>query len=414
MRRRNDIPLRTFASSLFIAANFAALIPTRSWALDPPVKPPPEALRLLDKEREPAYRAARLKLRLILDSIAASKRGDEKRVQALKKRIEKIDENGRPEDKLTTVLNETRRLYRIEPSPGAMYDGKPHEWRIEYHALFALATAARRKPGDKRVAARTSSKDGSTVFVDPDVFESLPRIADILVHEAIHFEQFATGGFSTNTVVDHQEVEAYAAQLKYGPEGMLADEASEFRDHVEALASAMTVESDKTFWSTYYYRAYRTRRDRLPIRHRNEIFRLFAGAAGLEKKYRMKRGPEYWRGYLRDKRSWRFLRGTAARLCAAAPGDLKRVWTLNHYAVERPFAASAYAAEMWEYSDCEQDVLAEFIVAPDPVRYEDLMRFARAHRMRHGPWKARLAAAGGEFRARLTAAMSGVFSAGSE
>lgn len=403
------------ASKAFIllcgAAAFAALSPARCWTLDPPIKPPSEALRRLDKEREPAYRAMRLKQRLIQKSLAASKRGDESRVRAIKRQIDKIDKNGWAEDKLTAVLNETRRLYRIEPSPCALYDGKPHEWRTEFSEYLAIGAATIRRSSGKRIEAVTFGDDGRAVFVDPETFESLPRVAHVLIHEAIHFEQF-TMGFSTSAVVDAREVEAYAVQLEYGPAvGVFSEEMSDFRDNAENLSAAMAVESDKALWKrirSSYDRAGSPRRDRLPIRHRNEIIRLLPEAGALEAKDTLRRGPEYWRGYLREKRSWRFLRGTALRLCAAPAGGLKGRWTLKNYAVERRFAASAYAGEIGEYSDCEQDVLADFIVAPEPVRHEDLAGFARAYRMRHGPWKARLAAVGGEFRARLTAAMSNV------
>lgn len=404
-----------FAVSLWVAAAFAALTPALSWALDPPIKPPPEALRRLDKEREPAYRATRLKQRLIQESLAASKRGDEKRVQAIKRQINKIDKNGWAEDKLTAVLNETRRLYRIEPSPGALYDGNPYEWRTEFSGHLAIGAATIRRRSGKRIAAITSGTDGNTVFVDPEVFESLPRVADFLIHEAIHFEQFTTGGFSTNTIVDQKEVEAYAVQLKYGPEGMFAEEMSDFRDNAENLAAAMDVEAAKRFSKrlrlTYSW-IDSPHRERPPIRHRKEILQLLAEWSDSEARNTLKTGSEYWGSFLRNERSWRFLHGTIARLCAAPSGELKESWTLKNYAVDRSFAASAYAGEIREYSDCEQDVLADFIVAPEPVRYEDLMGFARAYRMRHGPWKARLAAVGVECRARLTGAMSSVFLAG--
>lgn len=383
------------AVSLCIATVFAGVIPTRCWGLEPLAKPSPEALRQLDKERARAYRAERLKLRLTLKSIGANRRGDEKRAQAIDRLIDEIDANGRPEDRLTEVLNKTRRLYHIEPSPGALYEGKPYEWRTEYDSISAMGNAivrARYGGAETVNAAQTSVEDGSTAFVDLWAFESLPRLAAILVHEAVHFEQFTTVFLSSTAIVDPREAEAQAVQAEYRPAlGLSKVETAANRSIAENLGAAMDAESLQEFSKILRYEAGSMRR-RPPIRHRNEIIRLINEWADSESKSQRKSRSEYWGRFLRNERTWRFLRATVARLCAAPSGDLKGIRTLKTYEVERPFAAASYSEGMHEYSDCEQDALADFVVAPQPIRYEDLMGFVRAYRMRHGPWKDRLAA----------------------
>lgn len=392
------------AVSLCIATNFAGVIPKRCWGLEPLVKPSPEALRQLDKERAHAFRAERLKLRLTLKSIGANRRGDEKRAQAIERLIDEIDANGRPEDKLTEVLRKTRRLYHIEPSPGALYEGKPYEWRIEYDGISTMGNAiVRAKYGGAETvnAAETSVEDGSTTFVDLWAFESLPRLASTLVHEAVHFEQFTTVFLSSTAIVEPREAEANAIQAEYGPALSLPKvETAANLNIAENLGAAMDAESLQDFSTILRYEA-GSRRKRQPIRYRNEIVRLIKEWGDSESKSLLKSRSEYWGRYLRNERTWRFLRGTMARLCAAPSGDLKGIRTLKTYEVERSFAAASYSAGMHEYSDCEQDALADFVVAPQPVRYEDLAGFVRAYRMRHGSWKDRLAAFKDEFHARL-------------
>ncbi len=354
----------------------------RAWSLEPPIKPSPEAVRRLDNEREPAYRAMRLKLGLISESLAASKRGDIRRVEAIKRRIDRVDRDDWAEKKLTAVLNETRRLYCIEPAP-ALYEGEPYEWQTEFST--ALAPGAASLGHD--VAARTSRLDGRTVFVDAAAFESTPRLADFLIHAAVHFEQFTTGSATTTAVVDPEEVEASAAQAVFGPAlGVSADEMTMVRAEAVILAAAWNVESDKAFskWFANSGREAAHRRERPPIRHQGEIARLIDGWGDAEAK--VKRGPEYWRRRLRDERAWRFLRRTVARLCADPASDLKGIWTLKNYAVERRFAVISFTTQINEYSACEQDVLADFVAAPDPVRYENLVRFVRSYRIRHLPY----------------------------
>lgn len=396
------------AFSLCIATIFAGAIPKRSWGLEPLVKPSPEALRQLDKERAGAYRAERLKLRLLLKSIDANRRGDQKRAQAIERLIGEIDANGRPEDKLTEVLNKTRRLYHIEPSPGALYEGKPYKWRTEYDSISTMGNAivrARYGGAETVNAAETSVKDGSTAFVDLWAFESLPRLASTLVHEAIHFEQFTTVYLSSTAIVDPREAEANAIQAEYGPAVSLPKvEAATNRTIAENLGASMDTASGEDFKSRmsahYSYEAGPTRK-RPPIRHRNEIIRLIKDWGDSESKSLLKSRSEYWGRYLRNERTWRFLRGTLARLCADPSGDLKGIRTLKTYEVEPPFAAASFSAGMHGYSDCEQDALADFVVAPQPIRYEDLAGFARAYRMRHGSWKDRLTAFKDGFHARL-------------
>lgn len=396
------------AISLCIATIFAGAIPKRSWGLEPLVKPSPEALRQLDKERAGACRAARLKLRLLLKSIGANRRGDQKREQAIERLIGEIDANGRPEDKLTEVLNKTRRLYHIEPSPGALLDGKPYNWRTEYDSISTMGNAivrARYGGAETVNAAQTSVEDGSTVFVDLWAFESLPRLASTLIHEAVHFEQFTTVFLTSNSFVEPREAEANAVQVEYGSAlGLPKVEMAANRDIAENLGAAMNAESLQHFQSResaiFRYEA-GLKRKRPPIRHRNEIIRLIKEWDDSKPKSLLKSRPEYWGRYLRNERAWRFLRGTMARLCAAPSGDLKGIRTLKTYEVERPFVASKYAEGLHEYSDCEQDALANFVVAPQPIRYEDLAGFVRAYRMRHGSWKDRLTAFKDEFHARL-------------